>query len=126
MNQDEIQDQKCTNLDFLKQLTKGNPKMISEMITVYLEETPRLISKLKEGIEKTDWDLIGRTAHSLIPSFSTMGMHKYFSVMAKKIQELAEKKEGIELAKEYFLKIEAIFSQARKELEQDLVELNKA
>jgi len=125
--QEQIQKQteKCTNLDFLKQLTKGNPKMIMEMVKVYLEETPKLMDKIRQSIDSGDWDSMGRAAHSLIPSFSTMGMDKEYAVMAKKIQIYAEKKGNLDLIKEMFLKMDSVFTQACRELEQDLVSLEK-
>lgn len=119
------QEQKCTNLGFLQHLTKGNSKMIMEMIQVYLEETPRLLDKLRHAIDEKDWDTSARTAHSLIPSFSTMGMSKEFTGMAKKIQEYSEKKENTEQIGEMFRKIDSVCVQARQELEQDLVDLKK-
>lgn len=112
--------QKYTNLDFLRQLTKGNQEMIMEMVRVYLEETPKLVNKIKQGIDTMDWDLLARGAHSIIPSFSTMGMNKEFAGMAKTIQDHAEKREKLELIKELFLKIEIALLEAHKELEKEL------
>ena len=117
--------QKCTNLGFLTQLTKGNPKMIMEMLKVYLEENPKLLNRLRTGLDNMDWDSIARTAHAIIPSFSTLGMDKSFATMARRIQELAEKKEEPELIRGLFSKIEAVCLQANEELEQELVVLEK-
>src|ERR1035437_4447906 len=113
--QDTLQKQKCTNMDYLKRLTKGNPKMIMEMVKIYLDETPKFLDKLKQGLNNMDWESMARAAHSLKPSFATMGMGAEFTEMAKNIQEYAEKKENPEKIKEWVLKIEAACSQAREE-----------
>jgi len=117
--------EKCTNLDFLEKMTRGNTEMISEMIHVYLEETPKFISKMNQGINSGDWELVARVAHSFMPSFATMGISKEFASMTKKISEYAARKENPEKIKELFLKVEEICLQACEELEQELVLLEK-
>ncbi len=112
--------QKYTNLDFLRQLTKNNPDMISEMIHVYLEETPDLIKAMKQSLDKQDWNGLRAAAHSIIPSFSTMGMSEEYTEMAKEIQELAEKKEKPEEVKKLLQKIGRVCEDAYAELKQDL------
>jgi PAS domain S-box-containing protein len=116
---------KCINMDFLERMTKGNPEMITEMVNVYLEETPKMISRIRHGIKMEDWDLVARTAHSFMPSFTTMGMNKEFVVMTKKISDYAAKREHTDKIKELFLKIESVCLQARKELEQELLLMEK-
>ena len=110
------EEQKCTNLDYLKHLTKGNPKMIVAMINVYLEENPKHLNKMKQEIENRDWESLARTTHLIKPSFSTMGISKEFTDTVNEIQEHADKKEKPETIKELFLKIETICSQAREEV----------
>jgi PAS domain S-box-containing protein len=83
-----------TNLTYLKDLTKDNPEMITEMIHVYLEETPRLINTLEESLQKQDWKSMQAAAHSLLPSFYTMGMKKEFATMTEAIQEFGIQYQG--------------------------------
>ncbi|MCE3260586.1 MAG: histidine kinase, partial [Bacteroidetes bacterium] len=116
-------DGKCTNLDFLKQLTKNNPDMIAEMIKVYLEETPQLIDAMKSALEKKDWPALKAAAHSIIPSFSTMGMKDDYTEMAKTIEELALKKEQPEKVSELLTKIDEICKRAYSELQKEVVAL---
>lgn len=123
--QADMEKQKCTNLDYLKNLTRGNPKMIMEMINVYLQENPKFIDKMKQAIDTMDWELLQRASHSIKPSFSTMGISKKFTDMVSKIQEHAEQKQKPEAIKELFQKIETVCSQAREELEEELVTLEK-
>ena len=58
-----------------------------EMIALYLEQTPSLISKMKQSLSDKDWDSLYTAVHKMIPSFSIMGINKDFEEMAKKIQE---------------------------------------
>ena len=118
-------DQKYTNLDFLRQLTKNNPDMIAEMINVYLEETPQLLKAMKQSLEKKEWSDLRAAAHSIIPSFATMGMDEKYGEMAKEIQELAEKKEKPEEIKEKLSKLARICEDAYAELRQELTVLKE-
>jgi CheY-like chemotaxis protein len=112
--------QKCTNLDFLRQLTKNNPEMIAEMIQVYLEETPQLLKAMKQSLQNQDWEKLRAAAHSIIPSFSTMGMSEEYAELAKAIQEQAEKKEDPEKIKLMLQKIGRVCEEAYAELKQEL------
>jgi CheY-like chemotaxis protein len=80
---------KCTNLDYLLRRTKSNPKLMIEMISLYLEQTPSLVSTMKQSLQDKNWDLLQSAVHKMIPSFSIVGMSTDFKDLAKKIQESA-------------------------------------
>jgi hypothetical protein len=56
MKKEAVQEyqKKCIYLDYLKQRTKDNPKLILEMIALYLEQTPRLVSAMKQSLQNKD------------------------------------------------------------------------
>jgi len=112
-----------TNLNFIKQLTKNNPDMIAEMIKVYLEETPELIDKMKTSVRNKDYEGLRAAAHSIIPSFATMGISEDFTQMAKEIQENAQKKEKLERSNDLLKKIEDVCDKAYKELQEEITAL---
>lgn len=117
--------EKCTNLDFLKQLTKNNPDMIAEMIKVYLEETPQLLGSMRESLEKRDYDTLKAAAHSILPSFSTMGISEEYTTLTKTIQDYAVKKENPDKIDALLKRLEAICNKAYQELQQEIVSLEK-
>ena len=79
---DENIEVKCTNMDFLKRHTKSNQALMTEMISLYLEQTPPLIKIMKQCLSTKDWNLLSATAHKLIPSFSIVGISADFENMA--------------------------------------------
>ncbi|MBC7695354.1 MAG: response regulator [Burkholderiales bacterium] len=116
---------KYINLDYLKELTLGKQDGMVLMIRAYLEETPDLIKVMKTGIVEKDWNAVGRAAHSIIPSFSMLGMDKEYESSAKLIQEYITKNENIDQVNELFLKIEDACSHAVTELENELAVLEE-
>ncbi len=74
---------KCTDLSFLMHRTKSNPKLMMEMISLYLEQTPPLIIAMKQSLVDKDWDKLKSAVHKMIPSFSIMGISEDFENMAK-------------------------------------------
>lgn len=100
------------DLTYLLKRTKGNPELMKEMVALYLEQTPPLIKQMKQGMHDKDWDSVYSAAHKLIPSFSIMGIHKDFEIMAKKIQEYSSAREHLDEVNEMVLKIEDICTNA--------------
>jgi PAS domain S-box-containing protein len=124
---------KCVSFDYLKRITKNNTRMM-EMIGLYLDEIPQLVQTMKQAIEDKDWETLKISTHSLIPTFSTMGINPEFEDMAKAIQALAgnliAEDAGREVSDETMLmltslyqKIETVCFQAAKELEEEMLKL---
>lgn len=125
MNAEPKNNEKCTNLEFLRQLTKNNGDMIAEMIGVYLEETPQLINAMKEGLAKKNFEQVRSAAHSIIPSFSTMGMSEEHANAAKQIQDLAEKKEKPDEIGRLIEKVDQVCNKAAAELKKEMTTLKE-
>jgi PAS domain S-box-containing protein len=116
---------KCVDLSYLYKRTKTNPALMSEMIALYLEQTPFLISKIKQSIIDKDWDTMYTSVHKIIPSFSIMGINKEYEDIARKIQEYSAKKQHPDEIGEMFLKLEKICSDACEELKEEYYLINK-
>ncbi|MDD2565203.1 MAG: hypothetical protein PHU27_13400 [Salinivirgaceae bacterium] len=112
--------EKYINLAYLTERTKSNPVLMSEMIALYLEQTPPLVALMKQSLENKDWDLLKSAVHKMIPSFSIVGIHADFENMAKKIQDIATaKQEGNDL-EVLISQLEKVCTQACIELEEEL------
>lgn len=114
---------KCTDLNYLIQRTKSNPTLMSEMISLYLEQTPPLIRIIKQSLQDKDWETLHGAIHKIIPSFSIVGIHADFEHKAKKIQEFAATQQEKEEIPALVFQIETICNQACEELTEKLTEL---
>jgi HPt (histidine-containing phosphotransfer) domain-containing protein len=108
---------KCTDLNYLIQRTKSNPVLMMEMISLYLEQTPPLISTMKMSLKNKDWNSLYAAVHKIIPSFAIMGISSDFENMAKKVQEFASTQQQADGIPALVLQLETVCNQACIELE---------
>ncbi|MDF1517955.1 MAG: response regulator, partial [Lutibacter sp.] len=107
---------KCTDLSYLKQRTKSNNKLLMEMISLYLEQTPSTLSAMKQSAADKDWPSLYKAVHKLIPSFSIMGIDADFENMAKKVQEYASEAQNLDEIPSFIMQLDKICIQACEEL----------
>jgi HPt (histidine-containing phosphotransfer) domain-containing protein len=110
---------KCTNLNYLNIRTKSNRILMMEMISLYLEQTPPLISEMKQSLLDKDWKSLETTVHKMIPSFAIMGISADYENMARKVQEYASTQQQTDGISEMVMKLEEICMQACSELEEE-------
>jgi len=108
---------KYIDLTYLKDRTKANSKLMLDMITLYLEQTPPLISSMKKSLIDKHWGSLYTAVHKIIPSFYIMGIHKDFETIGKKIQEYASTQQHLDEIQELVIQLENVCSQACAELE---------
>ena len=116
---------KYVDMSYLTKLTQSNPKLMTEIINVYLKQTPDLVATMKQSFTDKKWDVLGATIHKMIPSFAIMGIHSDTTLIAQKIQEYALQLEHTSELNELILNIENVCLQACMELETALINLNK-
>lgn len=112
----KIIDTKCTNMTYLIHITKSNPKLMMEMISIYLEQTPPLVNTMKESLQNKDWNSLHAAVHKMIPSFSIVGLNSEFEIIAKKVSEYANTLEQSDSIQGFVNQIENICMQACDEL----------
>jgi HPt (histidine-containing phosphotransfer) domain-containing protein len=120
MSTDDQYKQKCIDVGYLKNLTKGNTALMKEIVRTYLNDSPKLLKKIREAVDNADWEMVAKGAHTIIPSFTVMGIDREYAQMANKIQEYAEQSREPKIIEKLFQEIEEVCSRARKELEEEL------
>ena len=114
---------RCIDLSYLIRRTKSDPKLMMEMISLYLEQTPPLISTMKQSLIDQDWARLHGAIHKMIPSFSIMGISNDIEAMAKKVQEYASTQQQTHDIQDMVMKLEDVCGRACMELqiEYDLI-----
>jgi PAS domain S-box-containing protein len=112
-----------TNLEYLRLRTKSNPKVMGDMISLYLEQTASLIIAIKNSLEANDWAQVQTIAHKLIPSFAIMGISADHEDVAKKIQEYARTQQHIENIPDLVRQLTDVLERACEELTEQAKDL---
>lgn len=68
-----------TNMQFLKQFTGGKPEKMDKYKAMFMENGPKLLAKIDDGLEKKDYPSVKIAAHSLKPQLSYMGVKEEVS-----------------------------------------------
>ena len=110
---------RCIDLDYLIHRTKSDSKLMMEMISIYLEQTPPLVNAMKQSFHDKDWKTLHSVMHKMIPSFSIMGISSDFENMAKKIQEYAATQQQVDGIHDMILRLDTVCAQACRELEEE-------
>jgi PAS domain S-box-containing protein len=111
---------KYTDLHYLIKRTKSNSKLMMEMISLYLEQTPTLVKTMKQSLLNKDWSLLHSAVHKMIPSFSIVGINIDFENMARKVQEYASTQNNATEIDDMVLQLGNVCTQACVELKVDL------
>jgi len=114
---------KYTDLEYLNRRTKSNPALMMEMITLYLDQTPVLVSTMKRSMQEKDWKSLYSAVHKLIPSFAIMGISPSFENMAKRVQEYAGTRQQTDEITDMVLKLEVVCNKVCEELREELITL---
>ncbi len=96
-----------------------------EMISVFLEQTPPLITEMSRSLREKEWNSLYSAVHKIIPSFSIMGINPRYENLARKIQEYSRTQQNTEEIPDMILQLEKISFQACKELqaEYDIIKM---
>lgn len=110
----------CTDLNYLMKITKSNVNVMTEIINVYLQQTPILVASMKESLINKDWTTLNGAVHSIIPSFAVVGLNPNFEKMARKIYNYSHIEGNEEVLSELIINLEKVCDQAYIELEEAL------
>lgn len=79
---------KYVRLDYLNELTGGDDDIIGEMMNLFAENTPEVLTKLRSLYEEKEWEEIKKVAHKFKPTLSYMGIKELEGVVPQ-IEKLA-------------------------------------
>jgi len=71
--------EKITDMQFLLQFTGGKPDKKNKYIQMFLENAPKLLSNIKNGLADKNYEAVKVAAHSMKPQLSYMGIKEELS-----------------------------------------------
>ncbi len=114
-----VTNEKITNLEYLRKISDNNHNFIVDMISSFIEQTPRDILKIRQAAEDKNWEEVANIAHKIKPSITFMGIDSLKGCISD-IQELAriEKTENLpQLIDELDMVTKSAFNELKRELQ---------
>ncbi len=115
-----MSNKKPFNLTNIINAVGGDRESLKEMIKIFLDTLPPLISEIKDALDKKDWQTVAKAAHSAKSNINMLEIKSSFAKM-KEIEALAKAKEKTEkiplLLEDIKTEMEKVFEELRKELE---------
>lgn len=110
---------KHTDLTYLKELANGSNQFITEMITLFIAQTPESLKNLEKHFQNKDWKSLRSTAHKMKPSISFVGL-KEIEGDIRMIEEIATNEMGLERLPALISNVNQICKESLAELEEEL------
>jgi HPt (histidine-containing phosphotransfer) domain-containing protein len=73
-----------TDLNYLKTTCGGSEEMVNQIVNMFLESTPELISEMKTSLAEENWEVLKRNAHKAKSSFLMIGA----KITGKKLERI--------------------------------------
>lgn len=117
---------RCTNLSYLIDRTRNRPDLMMKMIRLFLEQTPPLLTMLKQSLQEKNWKTMQSAAHKMIPSFSIVGIKVDYENMAKRIQNFAQNHMNENEIETMVIELDTICTRACIELQEEYTNMKAA
>ena len=78
------------NMEKALELTDGDFELLKELFELYLEDYPKRLTEIKEGLQAEDYEKVRNAAHSLKGASLNLGFES-ISEIAKELESYAEK-----------------------------------
>ncbi len=110
------------DISYLKTMSDGNDTFVKEMLTIFVEDTPPLLSSLKAAVETEDWKKISQYAHKYRSPLALLGI-KEIETLMKSIEYDAKEQININGINEMFIKSELLSQRVLDEINWKLKDL---
>lgn len=111
------------DLDYITEMADGDVVFVIEMINDYKTKIPEYIADLNKAASDKNTDEVKFYAHKLASSFMMMGA-KQLNEIAVKIEHNIKGSMAIEQLLAELRKMDELFMNVRKELDEELILLN--
>ncbi|MEI8113102.1 MAG: Hpt domain-containing protein [Bacteroidia bacterium] len=111
-----------TNLDYLKEITGGEPEVTKEFIEMFFDQLIEFRTGMTSYLADKKWKELGELAHKAKSSIMTFGMND-LGHRLKELQLKTQKLEDIESYSEYVEEFMNVVAHAEEELKEEMSKL---
>ncbi len=113
-----------TNLDYLRNITGGDPDSIREIIMLFIEQVPDFVGNMKKHLSEKNYSELGKEAHKAKSSVLILGMND-LGIDLKMLQLATINKTAEDTYAQHVNRFEKDCEMAIKELQQELLLLKQ-
>jgi HPt (histidine-containing phosphotransfer) domain-containing protein len=113
---------RCTNLNYLNEITGGDSDITKEFIQMFFDQLPEFKDGLTNSLSEKKYKELGEIAHKAKSSVMTFGLND-LGVRLKELQLKTQKLEDIDSYPVYVDEFMKVIAQAETELQDDLSKL---
>ncbi|MGQ0829319.1 MAG: Hpt domain-containing protein [Bacteroidota bacterium] len=110
---------KRTDLTYLKELANGSNQFMTEMITLFITQTPEALQNIEKYFQNKDWKSLRTVVHKMKPSVSLFGL-KEIEGDVRTIEEAAANETNLDQLPQLISKVTTVCKEAIEELEAEL------
>ena len=114
--------ERCTNLDYLKEITGGEAEVLKEFIQMFFDQLAEFRTGMTGYLEANKWKELGELAHKAKSSVMTFGMND-LGLRLKELQLKTQRLEDIENYPIYVEDFMSMMDKAEKELKAEMDKL---
>jgi len=111
--------ERYTNLDYLKEITGGEPEIMKEFIQMFFDQLPEFRDGMTSFLAEQKWKELGEIAHKAKSSVMTFGMND-LGHRLKELQLKTQKLEEIETYEGHVQEFMDMVAAAETELLEDI------
>ena len=116
-DQKQTEPEKLVDLSSLEKTMRGNKKVILETLDIFLEHMPENLEGIKEGVNRKDFAMIRRNAHTMKSSVSILGINKVQNLL-EEMEKLAASESDMDRIIELKNSLTLLSDRSVKEIEQ--------
>ena len=106
------------DLSYLNEITGFENEIMVEMIDLFLEETPKQITILRESFETENWNQLGAEAHKLKPTFLYVGLSQ-LNELTLEMEKFAKDRRNLDQIGEMIEELERGYSEVIPSLTEE-------
>jgi CheY-like chemotaxis protein len=110
------------DLTYLEQLSEGDDDFTISMLSYFIDNTPGVITDMKEHHKQSEWKSLRNVAHKFKPQLTFMGIKTIFDDV-ENIETYAKKVENTDRIPELINRVEHICNKAMEEIKNELEKL---
>ncbi len=116
--------EKYFDLRYLEEISEGDKEFSATLISYFTDNTPKVLTSLKEEIQNQNWEQVRLIAHKFKPQVQYMGIHQ-ISEVVEQVEQNAHKREQLDQIWPMMQRIDKICLVAIEQLKAELKKMHE-